>query len=304
VVAVLAAGTLVQAQDVLFRRLEAARVAPGGGDRDVLVLVGDGEEAAASAYWIGLICDPPDAALKAQLKLKDSGLLVRDVVPDAPAAKAGVKVHDVLLAVGDQELTDVRSLVDAVEKSEGKEITLHLLRGGDKQSIKLTPAKREKPARPDDLPGDVRRWFELHRGGPDGWRTDVLRPGVLGWSMKVAPHKLPKDMTVTITKEGEAPAKITVKQGDKTWETTEDKLKDLPEEVRKHVAPMVRPGTGFFTEKLPMPPAVEPFNLRVEPPRVGGDRRLEKQVDDLKKQIDKLQKAVEELSKGKSEKGP
>ncbi len=304
VAVVLAAGTLVQAQDVIIRRVEAARAAPGGGDRDVRVLVGDGEETAVPTYWIGLICDPPDAALRAQLKLKDAGLVVREAVADAPAAKAGVKVHDVLLAVGDKALTDIRSLVDAVEKSEGKEITLHLLREGEKQSIKLTPIKREKAPRTDDLPGDVRRWIELHRAGPDGWRAESFRPGVLGMSMRITPHKLPKDMTVTITKQGESPAKIVVKQGDKTWEATEDKLKDLPEEVRKHVVPMVRPGAGFFTEKLPMPipPVAGPVPFEYEVPRAGGDRRLEKQVDELRKQIEKLQKAVEEISKAKGEK--
>jgi hypothetical protein len=276
-------------------------------EADVFALLGGDEEGEfLPTHWIGLICDPADPALRAQLKLKDQGLLVREVVPDAPAGKAGVKVHDILLAVGDKEVGDVRGLMDAVEKSEGKEITLHVLRAGEKMSIKVAPAKREKTARTDVLPGEVRRWIELHRAGPDGWRGDVLRgPGVLGWNMKITPHKLPKDMSVTITKEGESPAKIVVKQGDKTWETTEDKLKELPEEVRKHVAPMVRPGAGFFTEKvLPPKPMVEGFDFRIDKPGLPGvERRLEKQVDDLQKQLEKLQKAVEELSKAKGEKG-
>ncbi len=312
VAAVLAAGTLVQAQDILLRKGPAGegirkvvvlRQAAGDDDRDVILLraAAEGGEV-RSSHWIGLICDPVDAALRAQLKLKDQGLWVREIVPDAPAAKAGIKVNDILLAVGEAGLSDVRSLVDAVEKSEGKEITIHLLRDGEKQSLKVTPAKRERPARVDELPGEVRRWFDLRKAGTiqadaGGWRAEMLRPGVIGWSKTAAPHKLPKNMTVSITKEGESPAKIVVKQGDKTWETTEDKLKDLPEEVRKHVAPMVRPGAGFFTDKLVVPrvPEVQPF--RVEPPRVAADRKLEQQVEDLKQQIEKLQKAVEAMTK-------
>jgi membrane-associated protease RseP (regulator of RpoE activity) len=298
VVFVLLAGTLVHAQDdarQIILRLRAGN--PFADDRNVIVYAAAGEDGteARSAYWIGVIGDPVDAPLRAQLKLKDQGLWVREVVPDAPAAKAGIKVNDILLAVGDKELSDVGGLADAVEKSEGKEITLHLLRAGEKQAVKVTPAKRDKASRTEDLPGDVRRWFELHRAGPDGWRAEMLRPGVLGLRVHTS-QKLPKDMTVTITKEGESPAKIVVKQGDKTWETTEEKLKELPDEVRKHVAPMVRPGTGFFTEKV-LPPA--PVELPPLGPR-ASERRLEKQVDELKKQIDKLQKAVEELSpKGK-----
>src|SRR5205807_636111 len=118
----LVAGTIVQAQiaqaqDVPIRRAPAA-------DRDAFFFrfAGDGEAEAAPTYWIGLICNPPDDALRAQLKLKDAGLVVREAVPDAPAAKAGIKVHDILLAAGDKELRDVRDLMDAVEKSDGKEI--------------------------------------------------------------------------------------------------------------------------------------------------------------------------------------
>src|SRR5262245_51217881 len=104
VVAVLAAGTLVHAQDVLIRKAPGAEArqvvilrhaAPADEDRDLLFLAADAEGPEAQpAYWIGLICDPPDAALRAQLKLKETGLVVRELVPDAPAAKAGIKVHD------------------------------------------------------------------------------------------------------------------------------------------------------------------------------------------------------------------
>jgi C-terminal processing protease CtpA/Prc len=308
VAVVLAVGTLVQAQDVLIRKGPAPgasdafwlRHAPlparFGGARDVLYLVdADEGEAAAPAYWIGLICDPADAVLRAHLKLKDTGLVVRHVVPDAPAAKAGVKEHDLLLAVSDKEVSDVRGLVDAVEKSEGKEITLALLRDGEKTTIKVIPAKRDKAARVDDLPADVRAWIRKYPLGPDGWhRIETMRPGMIGLTIKAGAHKLPKDMTVTITKEGEAPAKIVVKQGDKTWEITEDKLKDLPDEVRKHITPMVRPGTGFFEKALPAPPGA-PFEFELSRP--GADRRLEKQVDELRKQLDQINKKLEELSK-------
>jgi hypothetical protein len=311
VAVVLVAGTLVQAQDVLIRQGDGAakvlvlRQGPlpaRFADRDVLI-VADGDEADASGprYWVGLICDPADPILRAHLKLKETGLVVRHVVPDAPAAKAGVKEHDILLAVGDKEVSDVRGLVDGVEKSEGKEITLHLLRDGEKTAVKITPTKRDKTARVEEFPPHVKSWVEKFHTGPGGaggdwWRWETARPGVIGLRAIATPHKLPKDMTVTITKEGESPAKIVVKQGDKTWEATEDKLKDLPEEVRKHVAPMLRPGAAVFEKRVAAPP------IEWELPHLGGERRLEKQMDELRKQLDQLQKKLEELSKGKGEK--
>ena len=64
-------------------------------------------------------------------------------------------------------------------------------------------------------------------------------------------HELPDDMTVTVTKHGKDPAKITVAQADKTWEVTEDKLDDLPEEIRPHAEAIL----GRFT--IPLPPGVD-----------------------------------------------
>ena len=82
---------------------------------------------------------------------------------------------------------------------------------------------------------------------------------------------------------------------------------DVKWSIERAVNPKTQsPGAGFFSEKLPAPSVdVAPFNpgYRVETPRLPGDRKLEKQVDDLKKQIDKLQKAVDDLSKSKAEKG-
>jgi len=300
---VLVSGTLLQAQD------KGRRIVIGGpSSEDIVYAYANDDGDSGPTYWIGVVCDQVDPALKAHLKLKDGGLLVRDVAKDAPAAKAGVKQHDILLAVGDKEITDIKGLVDAVEKSEGKEITLQVLRDGEKTTIKVTPTKRDKAARFEDLSADAKRWIELYRAGPDGWKLESVRPGVVGWRFQTGKHKLPKDMKVTITKEGESPAKIAVKQGDKSWEVTEDKLGDLPDDVRKHVAPMVRPGTGVFTQAAPAVPAAPParvaplpdFDVRRWQERLGGsERKLEKQIDELKKQIEDLRKAVDEMSKAK-----
>lgn len=287
---VLVSGAALRAQE---RLVEFANEDAG----DVGVLPAEG-------YWLGLICDPADAALRGHLKLKDTGLVVREVVPDTPAAKAGVKVHDVLLAAGDKTLSSVQQLVEVVNKSEGKELTLQVIRDGEKTTVKVTPVKRPDRAAFGKMPDDMRRWLERNPPGKDGtWRLRNVGPGVVTWpaELRRGPHKLPKDMSVTIYKEGEQPAKITVKQGDKKWEVTEDKLDDLPAEVRKHVAPMVRPGAMFLRDQ-----AIDGWKADLVKPHVwelpGGDgqMRLEKRVDELNKQIEQLRKSIEEMSKNKS----
>jgi membrane-associated protease RseP (regulator of RpoE activity) len=262
---------------------------------------GDVAAEAAQGYWLGLVCHPADAALRGHLKLKDTGLIVHEVVPDTPAAKAGVKVHDVLVAAGEQTLSKVEQLVDVANKSEGKELTLTVIRDGEKTAVKITPVKRPDRAAYGKMPDDVRGWLERRAAGTEPWRWQGVGPGVVTKSTFFAPQKLPKDMSVTITKEGENPAKITVKQGEKAWEVAEDKLDDLPAEVRKHVAPMVRPGAMFLRE-----PAFDGWKADVVKPRVWelpgaeGQKRLEKRVEDLNKQIEQLRKSIEEMSKNKA----
>ena len=64
--------------------------------------------AATGEYWLGVECLPVMPALRAQLNLPEKqGLLVAAVMPDSPAAKAGIKQHDVLLRVGEKPLAEV-----------------------------------------------------------------------------------------------------------------------------------------------------------------------------------------------------
>ena len=74
--------------------------------------------------------------MKSQLGLKDDeGLVVVHLVEDGPAAKAGVKRHDLVVSAGDKKLRRVPDLVDAVNDGDGKEISLKVLRGGKEQRI-------------------------------------------------------------------------------------------------------------------------------------------------------------------------
>ena len=46
-------------------------------------------------------------------------------------------------------------------------------------------------------------------------------------------------MSITITKTGDKPAEITVKEGDEKWEVSEKDLDKLPEKVRPYVDGML-----------------------------------------------------------------
>src|SRR5207247_6448129 len=64
------------------------------------------------------------------------GLVVDYVVPDGPAAAAGVQQNDVIKMLNDQILTDPGQLAKLVRSySEGTNVTLTILRRGQEQKI-------------------------------------------------------------------------------------------------------------------------------------------------------------------------
>ncbi|MDG1895705.1 MAG: PDZ domain-containing protein [Fuerstiella sp.] len=90
-------------------------------------------------HMIGIMCEPAGRLLRRHLKLTDQGLLASNVAEGLPAAAAGIQQDDILLAVGEQKLNVVLDLVNVVSASEGKELTIELLRDGERISIGVIP---------------------------------------------------------------------------------------------------------------------------------------------------------------------
>jgi hypothetical protein len=85
---------------------------------------------------------------------KGLGLVVDYVVPNSPAASAGIQQNDILKMLNDQilmEPTQLRKLLQTF--SEGTEVTLTILRKGQEQKITVKLAKKEMPQRHSMMPG-------------------------------------------------------------------------------------------------------------------------------------------------------
>ncbi len=117
-----------------------------------LGVLGGGQEGLASLdvvvgkYFIGVMCEAVDEETAGELELEEaSGLIVREVTEDSPAAEAGIESGDVLLLADDTELTEAAELVEVVQKAgeEGNHLTLTLLRDGDEEHVKVQPAERD-----------------------------------------------------------------------------------------------------------------------------------------------------------------
>jgi serine protease Do len=91
-------------------------------------------------YGLAAQLAPVPAALDRRLELKGEGLLVQRVAPGGPADKAGIKPDDILLAVGDKPIKQYADVIGELDASEGKELSLKLLRGGKTNTVAVTPA--------------------------------------------------------------------------------------------------------------------------------------------------------------------
>ena len=109
---------------------------------------------APTAWKLGIACEPLDELLHAHLPIpKDVGLVVRQVMNDSPAAKAGLRVNDVLLTANDRPLQSFPQLVEAVHNAgnSGQPLVLKFLHEGREQTVVIKP--EGPPPTPQGQPG-------------------------------------------------------------------------------------------------------------------------------------------------------
>ncbi len=143
-----AAGNLVGINSTIFSQSGGSMgigfAIPVSLARDVLSqIIATGE---VTRGWLGV--EPqaitPDAAKTLALTRSD-GVLVRGLQRDGPADRAGVKLSDVILAIGDKPTPDVpRLLARIAELKPGTVTKLNILRQGQPLAVAVTVAKRPR----------------------------------------------------------------------------------------------------------------------------------------------------------------
>ena len=181
----------LQPGDDSQRRIIVRRVAPGtevkppagthpraadDADEDVIVQQ-------APAQWIGVRLAPIPEALAAHIG--KAGVMVANVAKGSPADTAGLERYDVIVAFDGQKVDDGQDLMQAVGGSKaGTASKLELIRGGQKQKLSITPAKRpesdnveykyEEPAQ--DVLMQPQMQGHVLRMGPGGnWIMEQVR---------------------------------------------------------------------------------------------------------------------------------
>src|ERR1051325_3536840 len=109
----------------------------------------DRHEKKVPVTFLGVETSDVPRVVSEQLGLpKGFGLVVDYVVPDGPAAAAGVQQNDILKMLHDQILTAPDQLSKLIRSySEGTTVTLTVLRKGKEEKIGVKLSKKEVPER-------------------------------------------------------------------------------------------------------------------------------------------------------------
>lgn len=210
----------------------------GEGQEGIVVQIGEPSE-----YWLGVTVAPLDEEDRAKAKLPEGqGLEIEQVMPNSPAANAGLRAEDIVRSVDGKGVGIVADLQKIVQESAGKPLSFDLLRDGKEATIAAIPIKRAEAQRIQ-----MQRWVERAQAGANQQRAGQPRqglqamPGGLAWTVQpgpawtVHPATFPEDLNVTIKKKGSKPARIKVTRGIQSWTVNENEIGQLPPDIRGYV---------------------------------------------------------------------
>ncbi|MEE4607531.1 MAG: DegQ family serine endoprotease [Desulfobacteraceae bacterium] len=200
------------------------------------------ESGTVTRGWLGVGIQNLTPELAEYYGLKDAkGVLVVKAYPDDPAAKAGIRENDIIVAVADKPVEDSRELSRLIAGLPvGEKIKLRLIRDGKPQTVQVTLAKREddkiaQREAPGGADGDslgmrlgsldeptARRFgFESDESGalvtavdPNGKAAEAgVRPGDLIKELNRKPVESPKGFADAVAGlDKEAPLELLIKR--------------------------------------------------------------------------------------------
>jgi serine protease Do len=94
----------------------------------------------AASPRLGVAIAPPDLArrLRRAVGLPDTdGLLIREVMQDSPAARAGLAQGDLIVAAAGHPISTPDDLFDALQAARGGTIELNIARGTDQRAVQV-----------------------------------------------------------------------------------------------------------------------------------------------------------------------
>ncbi|HEY6175948.1 MAG TPA: PDZ domain-containing protein [Kofleriaceae bacterium] len=99
---------------------------------------------------LGVMVMDLNAALRSYFGApKDSGLLVAEVVADSPAARAGIKVGDVITKLDSDKVEDVRDIRSAISRLQSpQKVAIELVRDHKSMTVQAALGGRHESSEP------------------------------------------------------------------------------------------------------------------------------------------------------------
>ena len=123
--------------------------------------------------YIGISVSPLSEETAKIIGIK-AGAVVQDVTEDAPADKAGLKNHDVIVKVGDTDINDSNDLVQVISKSDpGDVLTFYIYRQGQEITLDVEIGSKTESALKDE---------EEAEAAEEEQAPQQPEQGIQGWS--------------------------------------------------------------------------------------------------------------------------
>lgn len=125
--------------------------------------------------YIGVMTRDVPQEVRTQFALPPGfGIVVDGVMPDSPALQAGIKEHDVLVKLDDQQLVSMEQLMILVRaKKKGDVVSLTVISGGQEKRVPVTIGEHlmpDTPAHHLHAPG-----FSWSQGSPPVFKGDSIK---------------------------------------------------------------------------------------------------------------------------------
>lgn len=142
--------SLTQNHDLFKQEMDAfkdkAQTLPQWRDFGDFSFVNPGDFMFFGGNRLGLSAESLTDQLAEFFGVKDKGVLVAAVDENGPAAKAGIKAGDVIVAVDNEKVDSVRALMRAMSNKKEGTAAIKIVRNHAEQTINLTIEKREPTA--------------------------------------------------------------------------------------------------------------------------------------------------------------